>query len=746
MDSAKTKRSGARATLPPARVLAAALLLATLMLGLAVTLALLRPGTGLKLTAGETGLQVLATHSVAARTVLTPGDVIVALRGGGGDWLPLEAIDLTPEPDMAFKRYQDMDAFFARQSQRAAAMEGDELELRLADGREIQLSLTDTRPIGSLPFVFWFQLLCALGGLLAGASVWAFRRQDPATTYYALTGVGMLLFASSAAVYSTRELAIDGALFKALSATNEFGALLFCGGLIAVLWYYPTRLARFNAGPWIMALYVALGLAIPLRLHDSVELLAHLPITIGYFSTYALAAVQWWRTRGDAFQRAALRAFLLAWLFGSGAFVAVMYLPAAFGIDNGAIQGYAFGFFLLIYAGIAAGVMRYQLFRLDRWWFTAWRVLFGGLAVIGLDLLLVYILRLDARTSLLASLALAGWLYFPLRQWLWRLLTRRRQKDETPQLVRRVTETLSGAHTAPGQAWSRLLREVFDPLQLEADGDAVSDRIVDSGLAIEVAGSGQIPGLRLGFARQGARLFHSGDLATLDELRRLFDEVLRYRDLLEAAVSEERDRVARDLHDDVGARLLSLSHQLPEPHADQVRRALAELREVVYSMRMAPIPVAMLAADWRAEVGERCEAAEVTLHWRQLGEGPPQPLSGGMALALSRVLREVISNALAHARPAQLSVELRLDAQRLHAAVEHPYQGMPPAQWRPALGLRSLRERIDRLQGTIDWQLDGAALRCQWQVPLHDALPTRKGGGAAAMGRPESVADHVVEH
>ena len=737
MHSATTTRSGARATLPPARVLAAAILLATLSIALAVTLAVVRPATGITLAAADTGVRVVAVHTASARAVLAPGDVIVALRGAGDGWLPLEAIDLTPEPDMAFMRYQDMDAFFARQTERATAMQAGHLDLRLADGRETRLPLAESRPITSLPFVFWFQLLCAVGGLLAGASVWAFRRQDPATGYYALTGVGMLMFASAAAVYSTRELAIDGALFKALSATNEFGALLFCGGLIAVLWYYPTRLARFNAGPWIMALYVALGLAIPLRLHDSVELLAHLPITIGYFSTYALAAVQWWRTRGDAFQRAALRAFLLAWLFGSGAFVAVMYLPAAFGIDNGAIQGYAFGFFLLIYAGIAAGVMRYQLFRLDRWWFAAWRVLFGGLAVIGLDLLLVYVLRLDARTSLLASLAIAGWLYFPLRQWLWRLLTRRRQENETPLLVRRVTEALSDAHTAPAQAWTRLLHEVFAPLQLEPDAAVSMDRVVDSGLAIEIAGNGEMPALRLAFARHGARLFNPGDLATLAELRRLFAEVLRYRDLLEAGVNEERDRVARDLHDDVGARLLSMSHQLPEAQADQARRALTELREVVYSMRMAPVPVDALAADWRAEVGERCEAADVQLHWHRRGEGPPQPLSGGMALALSRVLREVISNALAHARPPLLHVELTLDDDRLHAEVRHPHQGEPPAAWRPALGLRNLRERIDRLRGEIDWQLRDGELCTHWQVSLREPPPTRRGGGDTSPGEPE---------
>lgn len=715
--------AGAGARLwPPHQVLTAAVIVAVLAIAIASTLATARPGIGMTLAPAADGVRVVALHSAAARAELAVGEVITALQAADDSLLPLDAIDLTPEPDMAFMRYQDMDAFFARQSQRHALMDSGQLDLRLADGRTVTLPLSASRPIESLPFVFWFQLFCALGGLLAGAGVWAFRQEDPATRYYAFTGIGMLLFAASAAVYSTRELAIDGRLFKALSATNEFGALLFCGGLIAVLWYYPTRLARFNAGPWIMALYVALGVAIPLRLHDSVELLAHLPITLGYFSTYLLAALQWWRTRSDPFQRAALRAFLLAWLFGSGAFVAVMYLPAAFGIDNGAIQGYAFGFFLLIYAGIAAGVLRYQLFRLDRWWFTAWRLFFGGLGVIALDLLLVYVLRIDPRSSLLISLAIAGWLYFPLRQWLWRHLTHRQTEPHASRLVRQVTEALSGATHAPEAAWQQLLGDVFAPIAIERDERIDRDRIVDSGLGLDVAGDAQAPPLQLRFAQRGGRLFTPDDLATLADLRQLFAEVLRYRKLLEAGVAAERDRVARDLHDDVGARLLTMSHRLPAEYADQASRALAELREVVYSMRMPPSPIDALLGDWRAETAERCEGADVALHWSVSGEGPNWPIAGGMALTLSRVLREAVSNALAHARPPGLRLHFTLDGDQLHAELRHAHAGQGPEQWRDALGLRNLRDRIARLNGRIEWQLDAGELYTRWQVTL--AAPT----------------------
>lgn len=707
-------------TLLPQRVLAVAVVITALALAALITLATGQPYVGLTLAIDQD--RVVVVGSTAGLDV-APGTEVRGLRSGGTE-LPLAPVDLTPEPDMAFVRYSDMDAFFERQRARSALLRSGEAWLQLADGRELSLPVTQSRPLRDLPFVFWFQLFCAAGGLLAGASVLAFRWQDPSTRYYALTGTGMLLFAGAASVYSTRELALDGRLFMALSSINEFGALLFCGGLIAVLLYYPTRLLRVGLGPAVMALYVGFGLAIPLRLSDSVEGLAHLPITIGYLSTYGLAAWQWWRTRGDAYARAALRAFLLAWLFGSGAFVAVMVLPAIAGIDNGAIQGYAFGFFLLIYAGIAAGVLRYQLFRLDRWWFTAWGLFFGGLGVIALDLLLVYLLRLDGRTSLLVSLAIAGWLYFPLRQWLWEKVLRRRPEARAPALVSLVTDVLSQREQPVDAAWRDVLQAVFGPLHVSgADGQG-GDGLEESGLILRTGGDGTLPTLRLHYAEGGRRLFHPDDLALLSELRRLFEEILAYRALLEASVQRERERVAQDLHDDVGARLLTLTHQLPDAEAEQARRALEELRAVVYSMQAAPTAPEALFGEWRAEVAERCESLGITLSWTLSGDTTVQSLDGGTALALSRVMREVITNSLKHCSGLEhLSVTLTVDGDQLHMAVSHPYNGAPPDQWRAGLGLNNLRKRIESLSGEIDWVPHDGQLTTRWQLHLAPVQP-----------------------
>ena len=95
-----------------------------------------------------------------------------------------------------------------------------------------------------------------------------------------------------------------------------------------------------------------------------------------------LAAVQWRRSRGDALNRASLRWLSLSLLVGSGLFITLIVATTALGWLPPMPQGYAFGFFLFIYIGIALGLRRYRLFELDEW---AYRMLLwvGGALVFG---------------------------------------------------------------------------------------------------------------------------------------------------------------------------------------------------------------------------------------------------------------------------------------------------------------------------------------------------------------------------
>jgi signal transduction histidine kinase len=175
----------------------------------------------------------------------------------------------------------------------------------------------------------------------------------------------------------------------------------------------------------------------------------------------------------------------------------------------------------------------------------------------------------------------------------------------------------------------------------------------------------------------------------------------------QAAVLEERRRVARDLHDGVAQELAFISSQMrwivkqdPEKRAvdqimDSVERALDESRAAISALsrpgeEALHLAVAHAAADIGTRVGARLEfdldeRVEVPGPWRE---------------ALVRITREAVANAVRHGQARKVSVQLR-DADGIWLRVTDDGEGFDPTESRPesGYGLTSMRERSEALGG-----------------------------------------------
>ncbi|MDD4978049.1 MAG: histidine kinase [Gallionella sp.] len=170
---------------------------------------------------------------------------------------------------------------------------------------------------------------------------------------------------------------------------------------------------------------------------------------------------------------------------------------------------------------------------------------------------------------------------------------------------------------------------------------------------------------------------------------------------------EERERIYRDLHDDVGAKLLGLAisaqrANLPK-EADLARSALQDLRDVVSRSTQEQTPLSDLLADWRIETEQRVQAAELTLHWQFPDYPADITLSSQSALHMSRIVREAVTNVLRHAQASQISVHTRLEEERFYIDIEDDGLGFDPETARSHRGMASMRARATTLQGTLDW-------------------------------------------
>ncbi len=187
-----------------------------------------------------------------------------------------------------------------------------------------------------------------------------------------------------------------------------------------------------------------------------------------------------------------------------------------------------------------------------------------------------------------------------------------------------------------------------------------------------------------------------------DKQRQLQDSYARMQKLeTEHAVIEERERIYRDLHDDVGAKLLSLVYRAANTEdAELARSALQDLRDVVSRTSADHFRVADVLADWRVECEKRLSEAGLQLHWQQPEQFDANVLTQPQVLNLGRILREAISNVIRHAGATQVSIDLIIRNGHLHISISDDGAGSAPStQKKPGRGLINMQMRAQRLHG-----------------------------------------------
>lgn len=220
------------------------------------------------------------------------------------------------------------------------------------------------------------------------------------------------------------------------------------------------------------------------------------------------------------------------------------------------------------------------------------------------------------------------------------------------------------------------------------------------------------------------------------ELRRLAASVVEARE-------EERRRIARELHDELGQRLTAMKMELfglrkEIAGREEAGRHIASMLEMVDSTVAALRRIAadlrplMLddlglnaAIEWLARDAARRLGMEVTV---QLGTDDP-PLAPGADIALYRMVQEALTNVARHANATDVRIELRQNAEELVLTVRDNGQGFPDRSRRQdgRYGLLGIRERAIMLGGRLD--LDnppGGGARITVHLPLRRASSQTK--------------------
>jgi signal transduction histidine kinase len=185
------------------------------------------------------------------------------------------------------------------------------------------------------------------------------------------------------------------------------------------------------------------------------------------------------------------------------------------------------------------------------------------------------------------------------------------------------------------------------------------------------------------------------------------------------AAEAERARWARELHDETLQSLAALhvllasGERAPSPELMRQRIALAQgqiegamdnLRGLINDLRPAALDELGLEASVR-DLAERVQtvygiAIETTVALRGSGAGPRR-LAAEVETTAYRIVQECLSNAARHAGATRIAVEITQPATQLRVRVRDDGSGFDTAGDSAGYGLRSIRERVDLLDGEL---------------------------------------------
>lgn len=344
-----------------------------------------------------------------------------------------------------------------------------------------------------------------------------------------------------------------------------------------------------------------------------------------------------------------------------------------------------------------------------------------------LDLLFVAVFSLGNFASLTLALFIALAIYAGARQWLLSQFVSR-QRLTTERMFERAYRMAREVQLRPGEAieqWTALLRDLFEPLDARSvERQTRRSRVISDGASLVVpmpplgAVTGAPSAVVLGFADRGRRLFTEDDARLADRVVDLITRAVAFDQAVERARSEERARIAQDLHDDIGARLLTLMYKASTPEMeDYVRHTLKDLKTLTRGLAAPNHPLSHAVAEWKADIAQRLAAADCELAWSFTYDRDFE-LTVVQWSALTRVLRELVSNALAHAQATRVEIDASVQRGNLLLAVIDNGLGRRPDTWAHGLGLGGVRKRVKLLGGDVAWSEHGErGIVCRVRVP-----------------------------
>jgi PAS domain S-box-containing protein len=225
----------------------------------------------------------------------------------------------------------------------------------------------------------------------------------------------------------------------------------------------------------------------------------------------------------------------------------------------------------------------------------------------------------------------------------------------------------------------------------------------------------------------------------------LSDALERLRELsahLESVREDERTRIAREIHDELGSLLVALKFDVNwvrkrvasevelerkcQAMSGLIERAVENVGRIITDLRPSILDHQGLwaALEWQAQ--EFSESTEISCRWRMTIDPDAPTPDGPMAIAVFRIFQEMLSNVARHARATILNVRLEANAASLRLEVADNGQGVSESRLTHprSYGVLGMRERAGHFGGQVDFEsVGGRGTTVRLSMPIAVELP-----------------------
>ncbi len=418
---------------------------------------------------------------------------------------------------------------------------------------------------------------------------------------------------------------------------------------------------------------------------------------------------------------------------------------------------------------LAFSVLRYRLWDIDP--LINRTLVYGGLTLLVLTLYGAIVFGLGAAFgasgNVLLAVAATGVIaiaFNPLRQRLQRAVNRLMygERDDPATVLARLGQRLETA-IAPEATLSTIAETVAQTLkvpyvaiELTTDDRSARPTTVEHPSSVRRPPSvvcfpliyhSEPLGQLLVAPRAPGEAFSPADRRLLEQIAqqaapavhayRLTADLHRSRERIIVAREEERRRLRRDLHDNLGPTLASQTFKLDaalewldrDPVAArqlfsevkaQTQATVADIRRLVYELRPPALDELGLVGALRAHVQSLPPANGL----RVSVDAPPDlpPLSAAVEVAAYRIALEALTNTLRHAQAKCCSITLTIEKENLRLEIVDDGLGLPREvrrETQDGMGLASMRERADELGGScVIENRPGGGTRVYVELPI----------------------------